>query len=200
MTERSREVKHDIRAAFHSSKPEADAAFYSNRNRNKDSKDGPKQKCDHCGKFGHEKSKCFEIVGYPSWWDMSRMSRKRTTNSGGAQLAWAENGGQSRNTAQEGHNVALHGTCNNTSNNQQEYMSGNKLIFGKNSWVLDSGASHHMTPLYHLLNNVCDLEEPLHITVPTGAAVIVQKKGNVTLNSNITLLDVLFIPQFSCNI
>lgn len=28
-------------------------------------RDGPKPKCDHCGKIGHVKAKCFELVGYP---------------------------------------------------------------------------------------------------------------------------------------
>lgn len=99
---------------------------------------------------------------------MSRTNRKQSTNSGGAHLAWAGNGGQNINSAQEANNVALHGSRTNKSEQKQEYMSGNKLIFSTHNWVLDSRASYRMTPLYHLLNHVCDLEEPLHITVPTG--------------------------------
>lgn len=79
-------------------------------------------------------------------------------------------------------------------------MSNKKLIFSTHNWVLDSGASYQMTLLYHLVSHVCDLEEPLHITVPTREVVIVQKKGNVILDTNITLLDVFFIHQFSYNL
>lgn len=44
------------------------------------------------------------------------------------------------------------------------------------------------------------LDNPLHITVPTGNTVIVNKMGTIVLNNNIKLRDVLYIPQFSCNL
>lgn len=25
--------------------------------------------CDHCGKKGHKKETCFQILGYPDWWE-----------------------------------------------------------------------------------------------------------------------------------
>ena len=34
-------------------------------------------KCTHCNKTGHTKSRCFEIVGYPDWWDHNRDQRKK---------------------------------------------------------------------------------------------------------------------------
>ena len=34
-------------------------------------------KCTHCNKTGHTKSCCFEIVGYPDWWDHNRDQRKK---------------------------------------------------------------------------------------------------------------------------
>ena len=34
-------------------------------------------KCTHCNKTGHIKSRCFEIVGYPKWWDHNREQRKK---------------------------------------------------------------------------------------------------------------------------
>jgi hypothetical protein len=32
--------------------------------------------CTQCNKFGHTKKCCFEIIGYPEWWDHSRASKK----------------------------------------------------------------------------------------------------------------------------
>lgn len=166
MTERSRDVK-----------PEVGAAFYSNKHK---TKDGARPKCDHCGKIGHEKSKCFEIVGYPPHWDTRRTNRNVTrghSNSGGARLALVDN---NQSAGQEGsaNSLAFHGSHMNRADDQHEHMSGNKLILSSCNWVLDSGASHHMTPLYHLLRDVCDLEEPLHISVPTRNVVSVKKKGD----------------------
>ena len=34
-------------------------------------------KCTHCNKTGHTKSRCFEIVGYPDWWDHNCDQRKK---------------------------------------------------------------------------------------------------------------------------
>ena len=34
-------------------------------------------KCTHCNKIGHTKSRCFEIVGYPDWWDHNRDQWKK---------------------------------------------------------------------------------------------------------------------------
>ncbi|KAK4270129.1 hypothetical protein QN277_023208 [Acacia crassicarpa] len=36
-------------------------------------KDGPTNKtliCSHCGDSGHSKARCYEIIGYPEWWDL----------------------------------------------------------------------------------------------------------------------------------
>ena len=34
-------------------------------------------KCTHCHQKGHTKERCFELVGYPDWWDHNRDSRKK---------------------------------------------------------------------------------------------------------------------------
>ncbi|XP_058180009.1 uncharacterized protein LOC131298542 [Rhododendron vialii] len=34
-------------------------------------------KCTHCDQTGHTKERCYELVGYPEWWDHSRDSKKR---------------------------------------------------------------------------------------------------------------------------
>lgn len=54
-------------------KPESGLAFYSSGKQR--GQDGPRPKCDHCGKVGHIKSKCFELVGYPPNWDTRRTQR-----------------------------------------------------------------------------------------------------------------------------
>ena len=34
-------------------------------------------KCTHCNKIGHVKSRYFELVGYPEWWDHYREKWKK---------------------------------------------------------------------------------------------------------------------------
>ncbi|PWA76149.1 hypothetical protein CTI12_AA235210 [Artemisia annua] len=44
--------------------------------------------CTHCGEEGHSKQRCYEIVGYPEWWDFSKKPRRKV---GQASTATAKN-------------------------------------------------------------------------------------------------------------
>jgi len=33
--------------------------------------------CGHCGESGHLKQRCYEIIGFPEWWDFSKKPRKK---------------------------------------------------------------------------------------------------------------------------
>lgn len=33
--------------------------------------------CTHCSESGHSKQRCYEIVGYPEWWDFTKKPRKK---------------------------------------------------------------------------------------------------------------------------
>jgi len=75
-------------------------------------------------------------------------------------------------------------------------MAGNVEI----QWILDSGASHHMTPLINILRDIRRLEKPFHITVPNGNYVLVDKMGDISLDQNIKLINMLHVPDFRCNL
>jgi hypothetical protein len=44
--------------------------------------------CGHCGESGHSKQRCYEIIGYPEWWDFSKKPRKKF--AGKAMMTTAE--------------------------------------------------------------------------------------------------------------
>ena len=74
--------------------------------------------CSHCGKIGHLKRGCYELIGYPSWW-------KGPTN----QTEASDEKQASRLLISTGtYGKALH------------YRS-----VLNNTWVIDSGATYHMT-------------------------------------------------------
>ena len=68
------------------------------------------------------------------------------------------------------------------------------------SWIIDLGASHHMTYTKHNLTNLKPLPYPFLITLPNGYKVKVTEIGDVCLNSTLTLYKVLYIPSFKFNL
>lgn len=101
----------------------------------------PKVKCDHCGKNGHVKEKCFEIVDYPAYWETRRTPRR------------------DHRASVEKHDVAdgstsghvLHGTHTKNPIPPLDNMSGN--VHSTHTWIFDSGSSHHITYLPSILHN-----------------------------------------------
>ncbi|KAL5542845.1 hypothetical protein UlMin_010555 [Ulmus minor] len=51
------------------------------RSQPKKNTDKSTSKCAHCHKKGHTKDRCFELVGYPDWWEHNRDSRKKNSKS-----------------------------------------------------------------------------------------------------------------------
>ncbi|XP_015167311.1 uncharacterized protein [Solanum tuberosum] len=68
------------------------------------------------------------------------------------------------------------------------------------SWILDSGASNHMTFNMSLLHNITLLPYPLLVALPNGYKVKVTQVGSVTLGPMINLDKVLYVPSFKYNL
>nr|XP_010909927.1 uncharacterized protein LOC105035912 [Elaeis guineensis] len=72
---------------IHSKEQRAEAIAFHVSSSNKENfkfKPGEKTKCEHCGKIGHEKTKCWELVGYPADWESRRGGRSK--KNGGARV------------------------------------------------------------------------------------------------------------------
>ena len=84
---------------------------------------------------------------------------------------------------------------NFSTNNSIERLSGKPNSY----WLIDSGASHHVTGSFGLLNNVHDVSD-CPIGLPDGKQMISTKQGDVILCSEIVLRNVYYIPQLQCNL
>ena len=65
-------------------------------------------------------------------------------------------------------------------------------------WILDSGATHHITPYIDLVHNPSPINSQLHL--PNGECSKVTHIGNIHLTPDITLSNVLVVPKFHCNL
>lgn len=67
-------------------------------------------------------------------------------------------------------------------------------------WIIDSGASEHMTSDSSILFNIKTLLKPVFVNLPNSQRIKVTKAGSVNILPEITIENVLFVPSFRCNL
>ncbi|XP_074327323.1 uncharacterized protein LOC141665244 [Apium graveolens] len=67
-------------------------------------------------------------------------------------------------------------------------------------WIMDTGATDHMTADFDLLHNVKSAKPHVTVNLPTGATTMVTHLGDVKLASGLKLLNVLYVPVFTHNL
>lgn len=67
-----------------------------------------------------------------------------------------------------------------------------------NTWILDSGATHHITSQLNLVHNPVYVESNLYL--PNSEISKVSHIGNIHSTPDITLQNVLVVPSFQCNL
>lgn len=69
-----------------------------------------------------------------------------------------------------------------------------------NDWIIDSGASDHMTPYLSNLDSSSVFISSTHINLPTSATAKITHTGNITLSNGLVLNNVLCVPYFKHNL
>lgn len=64
-------------------------------------------------------------------------------------------------------------------------------------WIIDSGASEHMSFDLTIMTNVKLLARPINVTLPNSQRVKVTHAGQVTVHPQLNLQTVLFVPGLS---
>ena len=165
--------------------------------------------CSNCGRSGHEKKDCWQIIGFPEWYTERNQSGGRErdrTNS-------------SRANAVHAHGTSSHGASGNHTSlipqlTPDQWASLTALLerqkttpipVGLNGTVqtgeviIDTGASHHMTGDVTLLSDVHSVI-PCPVSFADGSNVMAIKSGNLRLSSSLTLKNVLYVPNLNCTL
>lgn len=69
-----------------------------------------------------------------------------------------------------------------------------------NEWIIDSGASDHMTGCLDSMFNVIESKNDPKINLPTGQTARITHSGNVKLGNSLMLENVLYVPTFKHNL
>jgi len=63
-------------------------------------------------------------------------------------------------------------------------------------WVIDSGATEHMTGSSHTLSDYHPVDSPQSVTLANGSLAKVEGSGNTHLSPDLELLSVFYVPGF----
>lgn len=179
---------HSQRQSMEEPKPEPDSMVHlASRNRTQNTKGrnnkGNTLNCTHCGEDGHSKTKCYELIGYPEWWDFTKKPKKKI-----GQAATVK----SSQTVEMTTPIAAH-----TSTNTGMSISNQKNQ--NNRCIIDTGATDHMT------NDPAKLiryHTPKQANVKTanGEMAHVVGEGTVKVTNSMDLDCVLVVPSLSSNL
>ena len=181
---------------------------------------GRRTQCGHCGRTGHDKTNCWQLIGFPDWWEERQPSNRGNTRGsrGGAR------GGHGRGSSgfDRSHNTGArvnnaHATTSNSSSfpgfTEEQWTSLSQMITertrsssdklsGKNihgDLILDTGASHHMTGDFALLVNTSVIS-PCPVGFADGNKTFATHDGSLPLTDRVTLEKVLFVPNLNCSL
>ncbi|XP_017256401.1 uncharacterized protein LOC108225961 [Daucus carota subsp. sativus] len=185
--------------------------------------------CEFCKMKGHLKESCFKLVGYPDWYKgkTSDTSSNTVTQKSNQRLAANVQESpldfsvqDSSFPVDDSHHLGLYKDfmkfmqMNQSAHSSTDSHSivnfvdtipdsqANSVTVASNSlvWVIDTGASDHMAISLDVFINTEQLITPLLIVLPDGTVKHVRTVGTVSLNSDITLSNVFYIPEFKHNL
>ncbi|KAH0682832.1 hypothetical protein KY290_021419 [Solanum tuberosum] len=154
--------------------------------------------CAYCKKAGHSIDKCYRIHGFPPDFKFTKQRKFQTlANNAYHVVEEVDQGGNGfsnvKTLTRENMGELLQllqqfKLGQQSDNNAEATTSANCADI--NSWILDSGASEHMTLNKHLLSNFKSLGNPIMVTLPNSHKVKVTHCGSVTLLPNLILHNV----------
>ncbi|GFS35783.1 hypothetical protein Acr_00g0042020 [Actinidia rufa] len=143
--------------------------------------------CLFCGGVTHGRDRCFKL--HPELRETFKRNKKKSKASPRtAAISETSYGSPAAPTAPDLHQLQTQ------FQNQMEQLQSSNL-----SWVLDSGADHHMTGELSLFtSHLSSIDQ--FIRIADGSAVHVRSKGKICLSSQLTLSSVLYVPDFAYNL
>ncbi|MFS8004213.1 putative RNA-directed DNA polymerase [Helianthus anomalus] len=170
-----------------------------NHNKEKGGAKGPRDGNDHCSfcnRDGHKKEGCFKLVGYPDWWP----GKKGEKTKGKATCVETESSPIPGLTQEHYQTLVKH--FSGSGNNETTKTLANIAckINDEGEWIIDSGCTEYITYLPNILINkkAAPLEGP--VLIPNGESIPVKGKGEYILPGGAKVNNVLYIPDFKCNL
>lgn len=174
-------------------------------------KQGFSFKCHNCGKPGHKRSNCRSKSTYNRDNQSGHSGQSHQLSYGNHSSQWNHQPSSQfypkNQNRQSGSKQYSQSNLCEAEDEELCFIVGNK--FDKNDtrnirWLLDSGATEHMTNSEDYFYELETLREPISIAVAKkNQSVIATKRGNIRIlynNTTINIKGVLFVPNLKFNL
>ncbi|CAA7036695.1 unnamed protein product [Microthlaspi erraticum] len=204
--------------------PEVTAYAAQSRERTSYSRSDEAEKCKHCHR-GHPSDRCFAVIGYPEWWgDRPKTRTLQSRGRGGVSSFGGRGRGvnyanavhvpqlpppeQANHVFTDKDRDGVHGLSDaqwrtlvsllNAGSNgtNTEKLSG---MYSSPSWILDTGASHHLTGSLHILTDIREMD-PVLVILADGRERISVTEGTVALGPNLILKSVFYVEELKSDL
>ncbi|CAH9092634.1 unnamed protein product [Cuscuta europaea] len=155
--------------------------------------------CYHCGAEGHVKKNCWKLHGRPPQ-TSGQFPPRRVANT------VIQDGilpTPSTVTISVDEYARLQQLSLTASSATTQVDTGNPaacLSTSSRNWVIDSGATDHMTGNESILDSFTSSANQSHVTLANGSTASVNGLGTTTLSPNLSLSSVLYLSQFPFNL
>ncbi|KAJ8633587.1 hypothetical protein MRB53_026923 [Persea americana] len=146
---------------------------------------GPPRTRIHYGGTGHTKSQCYDLIGYPDWWDPTKASTKRNSKSSSAVSTSAAISESSPSEA-----MALH------ISSPPGKSLDNSVSIGSCTWIIDSGSTDHMSFDMASISTL-NSSDTHAVSTANGTLASLIGEGSLSLPNNLNLDSVLVVPSLN---
>ncbi|XP_073302959.1 uncharacterized protein [Primulina huaijiensis] len=154
-------------------------------------------KCSHCELDGHTVDRCFYIHGFPPGhrYHGKHVKPKGKKNMKSLSISNVET---KQFTAKEYDQIMMLIRKENGNNEPLINTSGNNFISSHDVWILDSGASDHVSK-NRPSSNESAAKYPT-VQLPNGGHAQIKSVGTMKLCNDMSVDDVLYVPNFKVNL
>jgi len=180
------------------------------------------KQCFYCHKMNHTVEECYSKHGYPHWYKQRNDGSNNTQERGSQEkrerqvcnLNIKEDSVDKQQpvrdestkgfTAEQMQRLLrllddTEGTGHNINQIQRRDNDSSRNSQGKNLWILDTGATDHVTHNKNCFTTFFKIK-PIKIKLPNNNDVTAQFAGTVQFCADLILFNVLYVPEFHFNL
>ena len=149
--------------------------------------------CTHYGETRHTKSRCYELIRYPEWWDFAKAPREQNSkiNHHASIVLVEPSHAFNRNLKKASSFIA-------TSENVGKTLH-TSIPVSHSEWIIDSGATNHMTFDNNHMKSIKSSDQHI-VSIADGTLFPVLREGSISLTKNLNLDFVLVVPSLNHNL